>query len=130
VACLLVGIVTGIVIGLTVVFSGSSSGRHESLVASWVRKERLPSAAVPGANVFATAGCTACHTYAGSGQKALNAPDLTAIGSRHLGVAFEIRFLRCPSCVNPGSPMPPFDQLGTRRLRQLAVFLDDSKGIG
>jgi cbb3-type cytochrome oxidase cytochrome c subunit len=125
-----VGIVTGIVIGLTVVFGGSSSGRHESLVASWVRKERLPSAAVPGANVFAKAGCMVCHTYAGSGHTALDAPDLTAIGLRRRGAAFQIRFLRCPSCVAPGSPMPPFDQLGTRRLRQLAVFLDDSKGIG
>ena len=30
--------------------------------------------------------------------------------------------------MNPGSPMPPFASLGTDRLRQLAIFLEASKG--
>jgi cytochrome c1 len=79
--------------------------------------------------VFASAGCKACHTYAGSGNGNLGAPDLTAYGRQHLGTAFDIRFLRCPSCVKSGSIMPRFDRLGNERLRQLAVFLEASKGV-
>jgi hypothetical protein len=91
--------------------------------------ERLPRAAVPGAAAFESAGCTSCHTYAGSGHANLGAPDLTAYGRLRLGTAFDIHFLRCPSCVKSGSPMPAFDTLGDKRLRQLAIFLEASKGI-
>jgi mono/diheme cytochrome c family protein len=97
-------------------------------VPSWIKAEKLPPAAVPGAKLFAAAGCTACHTYLGSGGAQLGAPDLTAIGTRHLGVDFQIRHLKCPSCVNAGSPMPKFESLGDARLRQLAIFLEASKG--
>ncbi|HJQ49294.1 MAG TPA: hypothetical protein VJ838_02140 [Gaiellaceae bacterium] len=92
--------------------------------------EHLPQKAIPGAKLFAGSGCTACHTYAGSGSMNLNAPDLTAVGTHHLGIRFEIDHLKCPSCVNPGSPMPRFASLGKRRLHQLAVFLEASKGTG
>jgi mono/diheme cytochrome c family protein len=94
----------------------------------WTAQEHLPPAAHAGALLFATAGCTACHTYAGSGGSNLGAPDLTDIGSRNLGIQFQINHLKCPSCVNPGSPMPKFASLGTQRLHQLAVFLEASKG--
>jgi len=97
-------------------------------VPHWVSVEHLPPSAVPGAKLFATAGCTACHTYAGAGGSNLGAPDLTNIGSRNLGISFQIRHLQCPSCVNPGSPMPPFASLGVPRLTQLAQFLEASKG--
>jgi mono/diheme cytochrome c family protein len=96
-------------------------------VPRWILVEHLPAAAVPGAKLFAVAGCTACHTYVGSGTTTLHAPDLTAIGARGLGVRFQVAHLKCPSCVNPGSPMPPYT-IGSRRLHQLAVFLEDSKG--
>jgi menaquinol-cytochrome c reductase cytochrome b/c subunit len=97
-------------------------------VPRWIQQENLPPAAVPGAKLFASAGCTACHTYAGSGGSNLGAPDLTNIGSRNLGIQFQINHLKCPSCVNPGSPMPKFASLGEQRLHQLAVFLESSKG--
>jgi menaquinol-cytochrome c reductase cytochrome b/c subunit len=97
-------------------------------VPHWQQVEHLPANALPGAKLFATAGCTACHTYAGAGGSNLGAPDLTAIGSRNLGVQFQIRHLQCPSCVNPGSPMPHFASLGVQRLTQLAIFLEASKG--
>ena len=41
---------------------------------------------------------------------------------------FQIKHLQCPSCVTPGSPMPKFASLGDERLRQLAIFLEASKG--
>ena len=97
-------------------------------VPSWIKIENLPPSAVPGAKLFAVAGCTACHTYNGAGGANLGAPDLTNIGARNLGKAFQIAHLQCPSCVNPGSPMPPFKSLGLPRLRQLAIFLEASKG--
>jgi quinol---cytochrome c reductase cytochrome c subunit, bacillus type len=97
-------------------------------VPRWVSAENLPPDAVPGAKLFATAGCTACHTYAGSGGSNLGAPDLTAIGTRNLGIATQVKHLQNPSSVTPGSPMPPFASLGPQRLHQLAVFLEASKG--
>jgi menaquinol-cytochrome c reductase cytochrome b/c subunit len=97
-------------------------------VPHWIKAQKLPPAAVPGAKLFAVAGCTACHTYLGTGSSNLGAPDLTTIGDRHLGIAFQIRHLQCPSCVNPGSPMPKFASLGQKRLHDLAVFLEASKG--
>jgi menaquinol-cytochrome c reductase cytochrome b/c subunit len=97
-------------------------------VPRWVKDEKLPAAAIPGAKLFAVSGCTACHTYDGSGGAALGAPDLTNIGTRHLGVTFQINHLKCPSCVNPGSPMPKFASLGEKNLRALAIFLEASKG--
>jgi mono/diheme cytochrome c family protein len=98
-------------------------------IPSWIEDEQLPAAAKPGARVFASAGCTDCHTYDGSGGTNLNAPDLTSIGRRRLGIRFQVAHLKCPSCVNPGSPMPPFASLGKTRLHQLAVFLEASKGL-
>jgi mono/diheme cytochrome c family protein len=97
-------------------------------VPRWVKVEKLPPAALPGAKLFAVAGCTACHTYAGAGSSNLGAPDLTSIGTRGLGIDFQIRHLQCPSCVNPGSAMPKFASLGDKRLHDLAVFLEASKG--
>jgi mono/diheme cytochrome c family protein len=97
-------------------------------VPEWVEAEKLPSAAVPGAQLFALSGCTACHTYLDSGATNLGAPDLTAAGLRRRGIAFRIGHLICPACVHPGSPMPKYGSLGERRLRQLAVFLEASKG--
>jgi menaquinol-cytochrome c reductase cytochrome b/c subunit len=97
-------------------------------VPTWVKEANLPPRAVPGAILFATSGCTACHTYLGSGSSNLGAPDLSEIGTKNLGIPFQIRHLQCPSCVNPGSPMPKFDSLGLARLTSLAIFLESSKG--
>src|SRR5262245_44060505 len=81
-------------------------------IPKWIKDQQLPDNAVPGVTLFAVAGCTACHTYDGVGGSYPGAPDLTDIGSRNLGIDFQIRHLKCPSCVNPGSPMPKFDSLG------------------
>jgi menaquinol-cytochrome c reductase cytochrome b/c subunit len=94
----------------------------------WIKDENLPKSAVPGIQLFATAGCTACHTYDGAGGSNLGAPDLTAIGTRNLGIPTQIKHLMNPASVTPGSPMPSFASLGPKRLHQLAVFLEASKG--
>ena len=71
------------------------------------------------------AACT-CHTYLGTGSSNLGAPDLSDDGSKGRGVQFQIRHLKCPSCVNPGSPMPPF---GVARRRQPPQARDLPRGV-
>ena len=76
--------------------------------------------AVKGAKLFATTGCLNCHTYLGSGNHNLGAPDLSAEGAKNKGIFFQIAHLTCPSCVNKGSPMPSFASQGKENLTALA----------
>src|SRR2546422_538342 len=95
---------------------------------NWIKQEQLPKQAEPGARLFAESGCTACHTYLGTGSSNLRAPDLTAIRTRNLGLDFQINHLKCPSCVTPGSPMPKFASLGETRLHPPPGFPEASQG--
>jgi len=101
-----------------------------TLVPSWATKEHFANnpEAVAGAKLFAVVGCLNCHSYLGAGGHLLGAPDLTAEGSKNKGIAFQIAHLKCPSCVTPGSPMPPFANQGPKNLQALATFLEASKG--
>jgi menaquinol-cytochrome c reductase cytochrome b/c subunit len=100
------------------------------LVPKWAQAEGFAgnAKAVAGAKVFAQAGCMNCHTYNGAGGSNLGAPDLTAEGAKGKGIDFQVRHLKCPSCVNSGSPMPQFASFGDTILNQLATFLEASKG--
>jgi menaquinol-cytochrome c reductase cytochrome b/c subunit len=102
----------------------------KAAIPSWAAKEGFAGnkQALAGANLFAESGCVACHTYLGTGSTNLGAPDLTAEGAKNKGIRFQIDHLKCPSCVNPGSPMPVFASLGEANLRKLAAFLEASKG--
>jgi hypothetical protein len=99
-------------------------------VPSWAKQQGFTDNphAIAGAKLFAVSGCLNCHTYLGEGSHNLGAPDLSAEGAKNKGVAFQIAHLKCPSCVNPGSPMPSFAGLGDARLAQIAAFLEASKG--
>jgi menaquinol-cytochrome c reductase cytochrome b/c subunit len=81
-----------------------------------------------GATLFAQSGCLNCHTYQGSGGQNLGAPDLTEEGTKGRGIQWQIDHLKCPSCVNPGSPMPAFANLTEEQLTALAIFLEASQG--
>jgi menaquinol-cytochrome c reductase cytochrome b/c subunit len=96
----------------------------------WAEKQGFTNnkVAVAGAKLFAQIGCLNCHTYLGSGNSNLGAPDLSAEGAKNNGIAFQIAHLKCPSCVHPGSPMPSFASQGTKNLTELATFLEASKG--
>jgi menaquinol-cytochrome c reductase cytochrome b/c subunit len=100
------------------------------LVPSWAAKEGFTGneQAIAGAKLFAQSGCMNCHTYNGAGGSQLGAPDLTAEGAKNKGVQFQIEHLKCPACVNPGSPMPSFAKFDDQQLRQIATFLEASKG--
>jgi menaquinol-cytochrome c reductase cytochrome b/c subunit len=99
-------------------------------VPSWAAKQGFSNnqQAIAGAKLFAVSGCLNCHTYLGDGGHNLGAPELTAEGAKNKGIAFQVAHLQCPSCKNPGSPMPSFAGLGTTRLTQIANFLEASKG--
>src|SRR3954464_10967492 len=86
----------------------STSSAREALASQveqdiprWIEHGQLPAAAKSGTRVFATAGCTACHTYDGAGTSNLGAPDLTAIGRGHLRTRVPTFPLKRPSCVHP-----------------------------
>jgi mono/diheme cytochrome c family protein len=99
-------------------------------VKDWAKAEGFQNnqAAIRGARLFAVSGCLNCHVYNGDGGQNLGAPELTAEGAKNKGIAFQIAHLKCPACVNSGSPMPSFSGLGAERLRLLATFLEASKG--
>jgi quinol---cytochrome c reductase cytochrome c subunit, bacillus type len=83
--------------------------------------------AVAGARVFAESGCTACHTYLGTGSPNLGAPDLSDIGKGNQGVAFFRNYVSDPSKFG-NTVMPKFASLGEPALTNLATFLAASKG--
>ena len=109
---------------------------HEALasevvqaVPTWAQREGFAGNkdAVAGATVFASSGCTACHTYLGTGSSNLGAPDLSAIGKGGLGVQGFADYVRDPS-KKGNNVMPKFAALGDQKLTQLGEFLNASKG--
>jgi quinol---cytochrome c reductase cytochrome c subunit, bacillus type len=99
-------------------------------VPSWAKTQGFANdkQALAGAGTFAVSGCLNCHTYLGVGGGFAGAPNLSAEGAKNKGIDFQIRHLKNPAAVNPGSPMPSFAGLGETRLKQLATFLEASKG--
>ena len=128
VASILVVISMGVLTWKGAIATESLAKENVTKVSGWIKRNKLPPAAVPGANLFAQIGCLNCHSYLGTGGGYAGAPDLSAEGSKGKGISFQISHLKCPSCVNAGSPMPPFAALGDQRLKQLAIFLEASKG--
>ena len=106
----------------------SLASETEAAVPNWVKRQGLPANAEPGARLFAQSGCLTCHTYLGTGSSNLGAPDLSSEGAKGRGLKFQIDHLKCPSCVTPGSAMPPFASLGDDNIRKIAIFLEASKG--
>jgi menaquinol-cytochrome c reductase cytochrome b/c subunit len=100
----------------------------EQQVPVWMEKFNLPENARPGAELFAVSDCLNCHTYDGTGASQLGAPDLTEEGNRNRGIQWQIDHLENPSAITPGSEMPSFAGLGEENLRNLAIFLEASKG--
>jgi menaquinol-cytochrome c reductase cytochrome b/c subunit len=105
----------------------SLGSENLALVPEWVKVQNLSADGEKGAEIFAQAGCMGCHTYLGAGTPNLGAPDLSAEGAKGRGEEFQINHLKCPSCVNPGSPMPPFTNFTDEQYHELATFLEESK---
>ncbi len=98
-------------------------------VPSWSQQQGFANNqdALAGARVFASSGCTACHTYLGTGSSNLGAPDLSEIGAGGRGVQGFADYVADPSKFG-NTVMPKFASLGQDQLRQLGVFLNASKG--
>jgi menaquinol-cytochrome c reductase cytochrome b/c subunit len=108
----------------------SLASENVGAVPEWVQTQGLSDTGEEGARIFALVGCLGCHTYLSAGSPNLGAPDLTTEGTKGRGIEFQIDHLKCPSCVNPGSPMPAFDNFTDEQYNQLATFLEESKGPG
>jgi len=101
----------------------------KAAVPSWAQREGFANTkeAIAGANAFATSGCTACHTYLGTGGGNLGAPDLSAEGTKGKSVPALQAYISDPSKFG-NNVMPKFGSLGPKTLHGIAVFLDASKG--
>ena len=82
--------------------------------------------ALAGARVFAESGCTACHTYLGTGSSNLGAPDLSDEGTKGRTKQYLANYIRDPSQFG-NTVMPKFG-FRDEQLNQLAEFLLASKG--
>jgi menaquinol-cytochrome c reductase cytochrome b/c subunit len=99
-------------------------------VPTWAKREGFANnpQAVAGAKLFAQSGCTACHTYLGTGSSNLSAPDLTAIGKGNQGAKFFSDYVANPRAFG-NTVMPVFGNLGSaQNIHSIGVFLSVSKG--
>lgn len=91
--------------------------------------------AVRGAEVFASAGCGACHTIRGTDANGLAGPDLTHVGSRRTlgaGILPNNRgtlagWIADSQAIKPGNRMPAYPVLQGRDLQALAAYLEGLK---
>ena len=82
---------------------GEEAGLHRQ------HSRRSPARSCSPSQVVSTATRTSASAVASRG-----APELTAEGAKNKGIAFQVSHLKCPACVNSGSPMPSFAGLGGR----------------
>jgi menaquinol-cytochrome c reductase cytochrome b/c subunit len=82
--------------------------------------------ALAGAKIFASSGCTACHTYLGTGSSNQGAPDLSNEATRGKSKQQLMAYIKDPSQFG-NTVMPKFG-FSDQQLSQLAEFLLASKG--
>jgi quinol---cytochrome c reductase cytochrome c subunit, bacillus type len=97
-------------------------------VPTWAQRQGFAgnAQAIAGAKIFASSGCTACHTYLGTGSSNQGAPDLSAEGTKGRNKDFFMSYIRDPSKFG-NNVMPRFG-FDDQQLSQLAAFLLASKG--
>jgi menaquinol-cytochrome c reductase cytochrome b/c subunit len=97
-------------------------------VPTWAQRQGFQDnqEAVEGAKIFASSGCTACHTYLGTGSSNQGAPDLSNEGTRGKSKQQLMDYIRDPSKFG-NNVMPKFG-FDDQQLSQLAEFLLASKG--
>jgi menaquinol-cytochrome c reductase cytochrome b/c subunit len=97
-------------------------------VPAWAQRQGFADnqQAVEGAKIFASSGCTACHTYLGTGSSNQGAPDLSNEGTKGRTKQFLQNYIRDPSQFG-NTVMPKFG-FSDEQLGQLAEFLLASKG--
>lgn len=111
---------------------------HESRAwASWRARQALPAtaSATRGSQVFAAAGCGACHTIRGTDANGIAGPDLTHVGARrtlgagilpnHQGTL--AAWIADSQAIKPGNRMPAYPVLTGTDLRAVAAYLESLK---
>jgi mono/diheme cytochrome c family protein len=107
----------------------SIAGEADAQMARAMKAERLPPSAIPGGRLFGRSGCTACHTYAGVGDRNVGGEDLTRAGRLGRPRRFFAAYIRDPRRFG-NRIMPVFGEtFSARQLDQLATFLAASKGV-
>jgi len=103
----------------------------------WLAAQARPATptASPGARLFASYGCSGCHSVRGIGPVAKIGPDLTHVGSRATLAAGMLPmtyaniagFVRDPGKTKPGVRMPAFPQMSAAEADQIASYLQGLK---
>lgn len=91
--------------------------------------------AAPGARLFHSAGCAACHRIAGTAANGLAGPDLTYVGSRRtLGAGIlpnnrgtMMGWIANSQAIKPNNRMPPYPVLSAEEVGALAQYLGAQK---
>lgn len=101
---------------------------------AWMAGQVAPRVPVahPGADVFRTSGCGACHTVRGTEANGLAGPDLTRVGARRtLGAGILPNnagtmggWISNSQALKPGNRMPAYPVLTGSELRAVAEYLD------
>ena len=128
VAAILVVLSMGVLTYRGAIAKEALASEVKAAVPGWAKREGFANnaTAVAGANAFASSGCTACHTYLGTGGGNLGAPDLSAEGTRKTVDQLEA-YITDPSKFG-NTVMPKFGSLGPETIHQIATFLNASKG--
>ncbi len=120
--------------GFTVV--AHDPARFARLMQARINQARRPAAApAAGAQVFASAGCAACHRVAGTPANGLAGPDLTYVGARRtLGAGILpnnrgtlMGWIANSQAIKPNNRMPPYTMLSSEELTALATYLEAQK---
>jgi ubiquinol-cytochrome c reductase cytochrome b subunit len=74
-----------------------------------------------GKAVYDKNGCAGCHKIGTEGGAV--GPPLESTGRRHSDLDWQVRHLKNPSSVVPGSTMPPYNQLSETDLKALATYM-------
>jgi cytochrome c oxidase subunit 2 len=97
------------------------------------RESAPPPPADPrGAELFASAGCAACHRIAGTEANGLAGPDLTHVGSRRtLGAGILpnnrgtlMGWIGNSQAIKPNNRMPPYTVLSAEELQAITSYLE------
>ncbi len=114
--------------GATVAAASSKPGKTASVETVVAKQPELPplspaqkAGAEKGAKVFATMGCTACHTVNGVGGHV--GPDLSGEGLKAHSTAWLMAQIRNPKSHDPKTVMPPFTMLSNVQVGELVDYL-------
>ena len=110
------------------------AARFEQLMRRRIERSAAPAqaGAAPGAGLFASAGCAACHRIAGTPANGNAGPDLTFVGSRRtLGAGIlpnnrgtMMGWIANSQAIKPHNRMPPYAVLSGTDVAAIAEYLE------